>query len=395
MILNINHLYTVGIGERGIHKYILEEMVMKKTKGKLVRIGAVLMIAAMLVTTTGCGKKSASSEDTTKVTLDDRTYSLAQEKSKKTDIVVFTVKDAAGNDVTLEGVAVTDEHGNAVITVTDVNGNEIKVNAKAEKDADGNTVIKDAVVVNGGEITKADGSKVEIADNTSIADVKNNNDGLVKTDVGLSEDKKQEVAAEQEHEKEVEQAKEEITKAEEASKTDVANKDEETAPTEKPTEPQTERQTEPETEAPTERPTQSATEAPTQAPTQEPTTAPTEPEKPTPPHGVAVGTKQLAIVYHGRNKDLDASNVTRGDFEGEPIHTSYIEYPIDAYGEPIEEIYDIVENCYYLPEDSGFDTYIVTAYVYSNGDIAYGNEDLREYMVNGQVHLYMCWMNCR
>ena len=367
---------------------------MRKTKVNVMRITVMLMAVLMLVTAAGCRKKSASNEDTTAVTVDDRTYSLAQEKSKKTDIVVFTVKDAAGNDVTLEGVAVTDEHGNAVITVTDANGNEIKVNAKAEKDADGNTVIKDAVVVNGGEITKADGSTVEIADNTDINDVKNNNDGSVKTDVGLSEDKKQEVAAEQEHEKEVEQAKEEVTKIEETSKTDVANKDEETAPTEKPTEPQTERPTESETEAPTERPTQPATEAPTQTPTQEPTPAPTEPEKPTPPHGVAVGTKQLAIVYHGRNKDLNPHYEGRADFGGEPIHTKYIEYSVDAYGEPTEAIHG-GDELGYTPEDSGFDTYIVTAYVFSNGDLVYdGKEDLRNYMVNGQVHLYPAWMNC-
>lgn len=101
---------------------------MKKTKGNVTGIAVMLMAVSMFaIAVSGCGKKPASNENKTEVTADERTNSLAKEKSKKTDNVEFTVKDEEGNEIPLKGISVTDADGNAEITdntyIEEVNDN--------------------------------------------------------------------------------------------------------------------------------------------------------------------------------------------------------------------------------------------------------------------------------
>lgn len=93
-------------------------------------------------------------------------------------------------------------------------------------------------------------------------------------------------------------------------------------------------------------------------------------------HGVAVGTSNLKLIYHGRN--------------GEVIHIDTIPYPVDAYGDATEPIYN---ECDYVPKECIWDVpeydYAGTAYTFPDGRGADNRVDLRDYINNGRIHLKM------
>jgi hypothetical protein len=327
-----------------IYKIVEEDVIMLK-KG-LIYKAIVCGLASLMVasTMTGCKGKSANA-------------TVQQETTTATNIMAVTLKDKDGKDIVLEGVGVSDETGKTTITVTDKDGNELIVSGETTKDENGNVTVKNPVIVSGDNITTNDGTTVDMTGAT-VGNVTNNDDGTVATDVAVSDEQREDTKKKQEE-----------TNAETSAPTQ--------GQTDRQTEQQTERQTEPVTDAPTQRQTDAPTNPPTQAPTDPPTEAPT--EAPTAPHGVAVGTKTLAIVYHGRQNEV--------------IHTSYLDYPVDAYGDATEGIYDTVEDCCYFP--AGYPDnvdYIICAYVFSNNRLAYREVDLRDHMVNGQVDVYMDWM---
>lgn len=217
-------------------------------------------------------------------------------------------------------------------------------------------VAQEATTVSRAQQSQEKNESKNTEENSVTAAVQDNNNGAIQTDVSELEDRKQQVSEEYAEEQRTEEQK-------------ISAADHTAAITE----------------------TEAATSAP--AVTEEWTQAPDSTE-PQPAHGVAVGTKTLEVVFHGRNKELNPQNVARGDLNGAPIHTEYIEYPVDAYGEPVEAIYDTEQDCCYIPDDSGFETYIVTAYGFFDGKVANKEVDLRKYMKNGKVDVYMCWIDC-
>jgi hypothetical protein len=124
-----------------------------------------------------------------------------QEATTATDIMAVTLKDADGNDVVVEGVAVTDESGNTTITVKDENGNELVISGKTVTGDDGKKTVQEATVVSGDTITTSDGQTVDVS-GLQVADVEDNNDGSIVTDVAVSEETKAEVGNKQEEAKE-------------------------------------------------------------------------------------------------------------------------------------------------------------------------------------------------
>ena len=234
-------------------------MVKSNTK-KALAITALAIITATSII--ACGKKNANTEASgTQAT----TISAEHESTTATDIMAVTITDKNGNKHVVEGVGVTDESGKTTITVTDEKGNETVIVGEVETDAAGGKTVSNATVVAGSEITTSDGTVIDTTEAT-VEDVKDNNSGDIKTDVAVSEDKKQEVESKKE-----EASKEAATQAQtEKATTSVAEKE-----TEKPTEAQTQAPAEKPTEAATTKPTQPQTEAATVKPTEAVTQAPT------------------------------------------------------------------------------------------------------------------------
>ena len=93
----------------------------------LLKATLITTITAILLTATACGKKNTADNTTTKpqATVSAETKSVAAKELTKTSLVKFNYTDEEGNTYSLEGKAVANESGEAVIEVTDASGNKV------------------------------------------------------------------------------------------------------------------------------------------------------------------------------------------------------------------------------------------------------------------------------
>lgn len=89
-------------------------------------------------------------------------------------------------------------------------------------------------------------------------------------------------------------------------------------------------------------------------------------------HSAAVETSNFNLIYHGKN--------------GEIIHIDTISYPVDAYGQATEPIYN---GCDYVPKNHYQGAAQYAAYTFPDGRGADSHVDLRNYIINGGIHLKM------
>lgn len=185
-------------------------------------------VIATILTATACGKKTASNNtaDNTKpqVTVSAETKSVAAKELTKTSLVSFDYTDEEGNTYTLEGKAVANESGDAVIEVTDASGNKVTFTGKA-KTVDGKLSVSDIAVKDAGTLVKADGTEIKVSTGSTVADASESNEGESNSDIAASDDVKNEVETAKKEESVIEAAREEVTKAEESVKADDENND--------------------------------------------------------------------------------------------------------------------------------------------------------------------------
>lgn len=191
----------------------------------LLKATLITTIIATMFTATACGKKTASSytaDNTTTATVSAETKSIAAKELTKTSLVTFDYTDEAGNTYTLEGKAVANESGDAVIEVTDASGNKVTFTGKA-KTVDGKLSVSDIAVKDAGTLVKADGSEIKVSTGSTVADASESNEGESNTDITASDDVREEVETAKKEEAVIEAAREEVTKAEESVKADDDN----------------------------------------------------------------------------------------------------------------------------------------------------------------------------
>lgn len=181
-------------------------------------------VIATMFTATACGKKTASNNTATKpqATVSAETKSNAAKELTKTSLVSFDYTDEAGDTYTLEGKAVANESGDAVIEVTDANGNKVTFTGKA-KTVDGKLSVSDIAVKDAGTLVKADGTEIKVSTGSTVADANESNEGESNSDIAASDDVKNEVETAKKEEAVIEAAREEVTKAEESVKADDEN----------------------------------------------------------------------------------------------------------------------------------------------------------------------------
>lgn len=167
-------------------------------KAVVAAASAVVVLAGVAVAVAVCGKNNSGNnvEPVTSV----KTQTETQTKAQTKDIVAVTLKTKEGNDVTVEGVAVTDASGSTTITVTDNEGNVVIITATLETGADGKKTVKNAVLASGAKLVKADGTVIDLAD-AVVKNIEDNNNGNVATEVALSDAARTEVETEKEEEK--------------------------------------------------------------------------------------------------------------------------------------------------------------------------------------------------
>ena len=195
-----------------IRKNLIKATLIKAT---LIKATLITTVIATLLASSGCGKKAANNGETTvqPVTVSAETASNAAKELTKTGLVTFNYTDAAGNTYTLEGKAVASENGDATIEVTDVQGNKVTFTGKA-KTIDGKLSVSDIAVKEAGTLVKADGSKIEISTDATVADASESTEGESNSDISVSDDVKQEIETAKKEESVIEAAREEVTKAE-------------------------------------------------------------------------------------------------------------------------------------------------------------------------------------
>lgn len=196
----------------------------------LLKATLITTIIATILTTAACGKKTASNNtaDNAKpqATVSDETKSNAAKELTKTSLVTFDYTDEAGNTYTLEGKAVANESGDAVIEVTDASGNKVTFTGKA-KTVDGKLSVSDIAVKDAGTLVKADGSEIKVSTGSTVADASESNEGESNSDIAASDDVREEVETAKKEESVIEAAREEVTKAEESVKADDENNNDE------------------------------------------------------------------------------------------------------------------------------------------------------------------------
>ena len=191
----------------------------------LLKATIITTVIATMFTATACGKKTASNTaDNTKpqVTVSAETKSVAAKELTKTSLVTFDFTDEAGDTYTLEGKAVANESGDAVIEVTDANGNKVTFTGKA-KTVDGKLSVSHIAVKDAGTLVKADGTEIKVSTGSTVADANESNEGESNYDIAASDDVKNEVETAKKEESVIEAAREEVTKAEESVKADDEN----------------------------------------------------------------------------------------------------------------------------------------------------------------------------
>lgn len=194
----------------------------------LLKATLITTIIATILTTTACGKKTSGSNtaDNTatkpQATVSAETKSNAAKELTKTSLVTFDYTDEAGNTYTLEGKAVANESGDAVIEVTDASGNKVTFTGKA-KTVDGKLSVSDIAVKDAGTLVKADGSEIKVSTGSTVADASESNEGESNSDIVASDDVREEVETAKKEESVIEAAREEVTKAEESVKADDEN----------------------------------------------------------------------------------------------------------------------------------------------------------------------------
>ena len=184
-------------------------------KKKLLKITLITTVIVTILVSSGCGKKTASNDETTvqAVTVSAETSSNAAKELTKTGLVTFEYTDPDGNTYTLEGKAVASETGEAVIEVTDAEGNKVTFTGNA-KTVDGKLSVSDIAVKDAGTLVKADGNKIEVTTGAIVADASESTEGESNSDIAASDDIKQEVETAKKEESVIEAAREEVTKAE-------------------------------------------------------------------------------------------------------------------------------------------------------------------------------------
>ena len=184
-------------------------------KKKLLKITLITTVIVTILVSSGCGKKTASNDETTvqAVTVSAETSSNAAKELTKTGLVTFEYTDPDGNIYTLEGKAVASETGEAVIEVTDAEGNKVTFTGNA-KTVDGKLSVSDIAVKDAGTLVKADGNKIEVTTGAIVADASESTEGESNSDIAASDDIKQEVETAKKEESVIEAAREEVTKAE-------------------------------------------------------------------------------------------------------------------------------------------------------------------------------------
>ncbi len=196
----------------------------------LLKATLITTIIATILTTAACGKKTASNNtaDNAKpqATVSDETKSNAAKELTKTSLVTFDYTDEAGNTYTLEGKAVANESGDAVIEVTDASGNKVTFTGKA-KTVDGKLSVSDIAVKDAGTLVKADGSEIKVSTGSTVSDASESNEGESNSDIAASDDVREEVETAKKEESVIEAAREEVTKAEESVKADDENNNDE------------------------------------------------------------------------------------------------------------------------------------------------------------------------
>lgn len=193
----------------------------------LLKATLITTIIATILTTTACGKKTASNTaDNTKpqATVSTETKSVAAKELTKTSLVTFDYTDEDGNTYTLEGKAVANESGDAVIEVTDASGNKVTFTGKA-KTVDGKLSVSDIAVKDAGTLVKADGSEIKVSTGSTVADANESTGNDNVSDIVASDDVREEVETAKKEESVIEAAREEVTKAEESVKADDKNND--------------------------------------------------------------------------------------------------------------------------------------------------------------------------
>ena len=198
----------------------------------LLKATLITTIIATILTTTACGKKTSGSNtaDNTatkpQATVSAETKSNAAKELTKTSLVTFDYTDEVGNTYTLEGKAVANESGDAVIEVTDASGNKVTFTGKA-KTVDGKLSVSDIAVKDAGTLVKADGSEIKVTTGSTVADASESNEGESNSDIAASDDVREEVETAKKEESVIEAAREEVTKAEESVKADDENNNDE------------------------------------------------------------------------------------------------------------------------------------------------------------------------
>ncbi len=190
---------------------------------KLLKITLITTVIACILTTTACGKKTADNTTTKpQATVSAETKSNAAKELTKTSLVTFDYTDEAGNTYTLEGKAVANESGDAVIEVTDASGNKVTFTGKA-KTVDGKLSVSDIAVKDSGTLVKADGSEIKVSTGSTVADAIESNEGESDSDIAASDDVREEVETAKKEESVIEAAREEVAKDEESVKADDEN----------------------------------------------------------------------------------------------------------------------------------------------------------------------------
>lgn len=191
----------------------------------LLKATIITTVIATMFTATACGKKTASNTaDNTKpqATVSTETKSVAAKELTKTSLVTFDYTDEAGNTYTLEGKAVANESGDAVIEVTDASGNKVTFTGKA-KTVDGKLSVSDIAVKDAGTLVKADGSEIKVSTGSTVADANESTGNDNVSDIVASDDVREEVETAKKEESVIEAARVEVTKAEESVKADDEN----------------------------------------------------------------------------------------------------------------------------------------------------------------------------
>lgn len=383
-------------------------------KKKLLKITLITTVIVTILVSSGCGKKTASNDETTvqAVTVSAETSSNAAKELTKTGLVTFEYTDPDGNIYTLEGKAVASETGEAVIEVTDAEGNKVTFTGNA-KTVDGKLSVSDIAVKDAGTLVKADGNKIEVTTGAIVADASESTEGGSNSDIAASDDIKQEVETAKKEESVIEAAREEVTKSESnvAANDNVIPEEPKNDTPVTPEEPKQDAQVTPaEPDVTPDEPKQDTSDTPA-----EPDTTPAEPKQdtsntPAEPDVTPAEPKQDTPVTPSEPEPekpaathMETKYIYFHDMNGGIHFKDSVTYLAYEDGTPVEETIYTEENAYNdgvntFPDSGDPDKFIF--YWLLTDKPSYVTEDLIPYIFSeinladysGDIHMYPGWI---